>query len=138
MIQRIQTVYLLMSAIAFGLLFVVPVAHVATADDPALRGDFLAQRDLVLMALAIAGIAGSLGNIFLYTRRPLQITICWVIVFVALAFGGYAAWRILATNIGGNIWIGMILPLISANMCMMAARGIRRDEELVRSSDRIR
>jgi hypothetical protein len=34
--------------------------------------------------------------------------------------------------------IGMIFPLISLILCWLAARNIRKDEELVRSVDRIR
>jgi hypothetical protein len=34
--------------------------------------------------------------------------------------------------------IGMMLPLLSLIFCLLAIRGIRKDEELVRSADRIR
>ena len=38
----------------------------------------------------------------------------------------------------GSYWIGSVLPIISLVFLIMAIRGIRKDEKLVKSLDRLR
>jgi hypothetical protein len=41
-------------------------------------------------------------------------------------------------NVSGHYWIGLFLPLITIVLLFMARGGIRKDEKLVKSLDRLR
>ena len=97
---------------------------------------------LLTIATVIVGLIPFV-IIFYYQNRKRQLTITYLSILVIIA---YSFW--LATNarkeIGGvqlelgNYAIGAILPSLAILFLVLAARGIRRDEKLVRSADRLR
>ncbi len=76
--------------------------------------------------------------IFFYTRRPLQMTLCYAALLSCLAFTILAA-LIMLPNIKGVEWtLGSFLPLAYVLALSLAIRGIRQDERLIKSMDRFR
>ncbi len=145
MIQRIQTVFLLLAAISFFLLFQLPFA----VSDIANPG-FLADKDfdifdnIVLVVLTALGGLIALIAIFLYKNRPLQIRLSYLVIIVGILLILVAG--VLFYNEAANIMdkvgisdgLGLFMPVLAFIFGFLAARFIRKDEKLVRSADRLR
>jgi hypothetical protein len=160
MIQRIQTVYLSLAIIALALLFFFQLASFPsdsgmvylkffltgiknpTPDGtvPFAMGYFV---PLILIVLVIAILDGM--AISLYKNRPKQIRLTNIavmlnILFILAVLFIYIPMIERKTGIkpdyaGG---IGIYMPVISLMFLVLANRSIKRDEKLVRSSDRLR
>jgi len=120
MIQRIQTVYLLLAFVAMVVCAVYSFSNVAAG-----------------IAALLAGCI-SLYAISLYKKRPLQANICRLLCFVGVAYIAF-----LAISYSGNYaQKSFIYPMgttVLAVFCWLFANiAIRKDEKLVRSLDRIR
>jgi 4-hydroxybenzoate polyprenyltransferase len=113
MIQRIQTIYLLLACIAFAV--------------SAVMGDTLWTM-LLLGGLALL----SLGNIFLFRQRPMQATLCTVMIAITIVY-----YIIIAVRQPVLVW-PMALPMVAVLFLFLARNRIVKDEKLVRSLDRIR
>ncbi|MDZ7717976.1 MAG: DUF4293 family protein [Balneolaceae bacterium] len=135
MIQRPQTFYLIFASLLNFAVFFNSVYSKAMAD-PAVWIGYGTAISLTL-ALVIA-----LGSVFLYKNRPLQLKIVKIgtyIQIVALGFGTGVLFSL--GGFGTFLWqesIGVALITLSLAMFWLAGRGIKKDEELVKSMDRIR
>lgn len=112
MIQRKQTVFLLLAAILAVVCLV-------------LRWQWI---DVVQGLLA----ALSVYTIFIYKKRIKQAQLC--LLGIALIF----VWYILLAVYQGDLMTIDALPMVNAMLIFMARRGILADEKLVRAADRIR
>lgn len=157
MLQRKQTLFLLLAAISAGLTYLFPVATylrhgqsfvfrtygVFTGQgvpvaDAAMRVPFAIVIGLVCALL--------LTVIFLYRNRPRQLRLTRLAALLMVAVGAFffITDRSLLTYLeqGGEVareyGVSIGLPTLSIVFCAMALRGIKRDEELVRSMDRLR
>ena len=154
MIQRIQTVYLLIAEILLGVLFFVPFAEIAGKEgniyrfdiqgmslEGAQKPDIINSSLPVIILLAISMIL-ILATIFLFKNRVLQMKLSLINIFVLLGLGVliYYDARSSAKILSGvySFTIYLVFPLISAILIYLANRAIRKDELLVRSIDRIR
>jgi hypothetical protein len=158
MIQRIQTVYLSLAIIALGLLYFFPMAtffsdlayikfYLSGVRNMAPDGIVPLTRiyavPLILSVLAIIILAAM--AISLYKNRPKQIqltnfAVLLNILFILAVLFIYIPLIERRTGIkpdyaGG---IGIYLPIVSLMFLVLANRAIKRDENLVRSSDRLR
>lgn len=149
MIQRIQSIFLLLAAGALGGQFAFPYLQ-TPADNPA--RSLTALADGVLNPLDNPGLLGltglgaliSLAAIFLFKNRSLQMRLALVaagIGIMLLVLLGITVKNTLdATPQGGSIeyTLGLGLPVLALLFNWLAARAIRKDEALVRSMDRLR
>ena len=154
MIQRIQTVFLLLAAVMMGLLFIesigfVKLGEVVSGADTALAssltdGFYNTFDHTGLIVLAGIGALVPLLAIFLFRNRPLQINLSWISVGVAiiLAAASFILFRLDLQHSGidssYSIHLGYIFPALAIAFLFLAARYIKKDEELVRSADRLR
>jgi len=153
MIQRIQSVYLFLAAVVVALIFVFPLAEVLIEGIVytfTYRGIYSISADkteLIIEALPLAILYGvalfvNVIAIFLYKKRALQMR--FTVFNIILLLGSYAlayyyifaAFKGMDTVINPDL--GTVLPVIAAILNYLAFRGIRKDEKLVRSLDRIR
>jgi len=140
MIQRIQTVYLVLGAVALGalLFFGVVWQGAATAQSwftPAVvLGDSLA-------------VAVALGAIFLYKNRPRQrqvivaaqaLTTVLLLVFCGGLYLADALYVRTAQGLDGGMLVALLLPIMAYVLFLLARRGVEKDIERVRSMDRLR
>lgn len=139
MIQRIQSVYLLIVTILGVLLCLFPVGSVTSAD-----GDtFTLSMGCTIPYSALIVIMPLLSfiSIFLYRNRILQMRLCsFNIVVTALTIILSGLCFYLAYTDGSHIkmqWPCVIMP-INIILLYLAARAIGKDEALVRSLDRLR
>ena len=165
MIQRIQTLYLLL-VVALGItLFFVPVVQLVTPENnEELRIWQLGARGLSevtainesiaqLAPVELKGLWGfalttllipvlALIDIFLYKKRLLQARLNIFTVMLCLGYYGVLAIYIwLARAVMGVDWHILpwaSIPLICVILVIMATRRILKDEALVRAADRIR
>ena len=156
MIQRIQSLYLFVVAVACTLLFFFPMIDYI---DPGkgtyklfatgmksysdLPGLLFFWETLPLLVLVIASLVMALITIFLYKKRRNQfqlvnINVLLNVVIVALVFLLYSRIFENRLQIPSNYQFGMYIPLISLVFLVLASRSIRKDEAMVKSSDRLR
>ncbi|MCG2587694.1 DUF4293 domain-containing protein [Rhodohalobacter sulfatireducens] len=135
MIQRPQTVYLIIAAILNLTVFFNSIYSQAMADPAEWIGYGLAIS--LTLSLLIA-----LGSVFVYKNRPVQLKIVKIATYiqiVALGFGSGVLFSL--GGFGTFLWqetIGIALITVALAMYWLAGRGIKKDEELVKSMDRIR
>lgn len=145
MIQRIQSLLLLGASICFGLLFKIPFAT-SEVSIPFLFEDQVYNifDNTLLIILTSLGVLLSLGAIFLFQNRPLQLTLSKVSAVVSILLPTLAVLLVVnegtytseADQINDNL--GVFLPIISLIMSLLAIRFIHKDEKIVRSMDRLR
>ena len=120
MIQRKQTLFLILAFVAFAVTVFMPVGVPW------------------VWIVALLAALGSLGNIFLYMRRPLQAKLCIALIGLGLVY--YMAVAVYQHSIDGQLvftW-PLALPMVAMLCLFLAHKGILKDEKLVRSLDRIR
>ena len=154
MIQRIQTVYLLIAEILIGALFFVPFAEIAGKEGSIYRFDIKgiylegAQKaevifsSLPLVILWAVCLILIMVTIFLYKNRVLQMKLTTINIFLLLGLCGliyYYAWSGANALAGAySLTIYLVFPVIAGILVYLAGRAINKDELLVRSIDRIR
>lgn len=150
MIQRIQTIYLLV-VVALGIALVfLPVLQLVTPEEAA---ELQVYELSALGGAPLEGIWGltlttvlipllALVDIFLYRNRILQARLNIFTVMLCLGWYGVVAiyvWQAkLALGVEWHILPWASFPLVCMVLTMMATRRILRDEALVRAADRIR
>lgn len=155
MIQRKQSLYLvLIIAISAILVF----SHFLKFADSAgriiilnIRGIFLIMADsavtpverLIPFTIVLTGIFLISGvTIFLYRNRKRQMKFAFGLIILQIMFIAsllYFAFRLITQNHASFLPdVNSILPLIMLLLSFLAWRAIRKDEEMVRSYDRLR
>ena len=152
MIQRIQTVYLLLSLTVIGMMFFFPFTVFADADAVRYVFDFsgvhgvgtdeMVTGTLPFQILLVMVAVINLVTIFLFRNRRLQMRLS---VFNMLLMAGIlilASWYIFYTKgkMQAQVFykVTLLFPLVSIVLTWLAFRNILKDELLVRSADRIR
>jgi hypothetical protein len=158
MLQRIQTVFLAIAAIASILLFFFPLANYYSdvngnyklfiygirCMDPEPRVAFSAYFTLPLVFLNLFSLIFSVAAVFNYRNRFLQMRIgafnlITNIVLLMVIFFFYATRIQGMTQIEPDYrYLGMSLPLVAILCLVLANRFIKKDEKLVKSADRLR
>jgi hypothetical protein len=139
MIQRIQSLYLLVATLLQSLLFVLPFATAEkTADGPFMDGDFDLFDNILLLSVLLASAAFSFICIFLYKNRKLQMNVNFGIIILCIILTGLAAYFSFGTGVAASFGIGLFIPIIAITFCFLAYRGIKSDDDLVKSSNRLR
>lgn len=146
MIQRIQSVWLFLAAMLCGLLFIMKLYAV---DVPSLMGiahQPYGVRDAGHVGLFImAGIITVLPlvAIFFYGNRARQKGLVWLSILGVLGFMMMALMKITgveAQNPGPQVTysFGLLVPVVALIFMILAVAGIRKDEKLIKSLDRLR
>lgn len=149
MIQRIQTVYLLVVAILAVVMISLPVGSFVTPDYymSELTNLALVSEEGVsdyapwaLFALQTVSAILALVTIFLYKKRMLQIRLTLFNMLVLVGY--YVTLVIFVLNLKGDAsfvpsWT-VCLPLISIILSWLAIRAIGKDEMLVKAYERLR
>ena len=141
MIQRIQSIYLLLTTALMAVFLFLPIAQFDTTDG---IYSFTAQGISTVEAMTTPVIAVlSFITIFLYKNRPTQARICMINAFFLVTFyiviflSGYTFREDLsASNISWTAYI--VMPFVALILDILAYKAINKDERLVRSLDRIR
>ncbi|OFX26819.1 MAG: hypothetical protein A2033_11400 [Bacteroidetes bacterium GWA2_31_9] len=150
MIQRIQTLFLIVSTAILSLLYIFPLTEFSDDNSQIFNfsvfGIFADNEEIIstipLLILLSIVVLLSLISIFAFKNRSLQMRLSVFNILVLIGFIGMFAFYIFNTadSINANIHytIFSVMPVISIILIYLAYRAIKRDEELVRSADRIR
>ena len=150
MIQRIQTLYLLGATVLIALCFFLPLAalfsNIGQVDTLTLNN--LAKgnvgKGLSEIIAFLAGLAFGMAfiSIFLYKRRKRQMVMCLILIALFLIINILTVVQIeqLKQALGMMVTykLPLIFPLLSAVLSYLSYRGIKKDDELVQSYDRLR
>ena len=136
MIQRIQTIYLLLTAIVSGgLIFVF---NLWTNTEGAL---VYATDNLLSLGLFLGSALLALVSLFMYSNRKLQFVLGRlniILNFILIVFFVYQSLNLSGETNVSEKGIGMFLPIISIVLLVLANKAIKKDEDLVKSVDRLR
>ena len=145
MIQRIQSIFLLLAGAAMLGTFGVPFATSATAGTGFLADQLYNVLDHpVLMVLAGLGGALALLAIFLYNNRPLQVRLGYLTIVMSILLPVVAFLLVFlepAQKEQSALYedgLGIYLPILALILSILAIRFIKKDDKLVRSMDRLR
>ena len=136
MLQRIQTVYLLIAAVSSaGLIFVFHL-WTNTAEIPVFAKD-----DYLYFGLFLGSALLSLISIFSYKNRKAQFMLGRLNII--LNFILLVLFVVQSLNLSGEAdvsekGIGILLPILSIVFLVLANKAIKKDEDLVKSADRLR
>jgi len=148
MIQRIQTLYLLATAILMSVVLFFPLltfqagGMVYEMDARQFSGQEEAVSTIGIFIVGTLSALTTLITIFFYKKRALQVKLTWFSSLLALAFIAYTVY--LGFDFGTQFdaqWrpgIVVSLPVIAIILNCLAIKGIKADEALVRSLDRLR
>lgn len=136
MIQRIQTIYLFIAFLLSGVL----IFFVSLWDNESGKS-FYVEEVILALALFLASAAVSLITIFLYNNRKLQFVLGRVnILLNFLLLGVFVYWSLM---VPGEMQIsekgiGIFVPVLTIVFIVLANKAIKKDEDLVKSADRLR
>ncbi len=150
MIQRIQSLWLLLAAICafLSLKFSFYTGNILLNDQVVLRnltglgltGDTADVQPAInfisLLLIAAAGIIALL-SIFLYGNRKLQLRIAIVSLIIAILAVVYLFIKTKDFTTG-TLSLTSVFAFLAPVFAFLAVRGISKDEKLVRSMDRLR
>ncbi len=147
MIQRIQSIFLLLASASAFALFAIPFG---TTPEPVaeseiyMDGVYNIQDSMGLLVLFCIAGALALINIFMFKNRKTQllvgrmamvINIIGFILVIVFYYNNAA--ELQGINDQEN-YFGFSLPIIFLIFAILAQRAITKDDKLVRSSDRLR
>ncbi len=136
MLQRIQTIYLILAFVVSGVLpFVFPLWKAMDGKD------YFFMVDMTYVTLFGLSISASLLSILSYKKRQHQFVLGRLNIIFNLILLGLFVYRTL--NLSGEATvsekgIGMFLPIVSIVLLVLANKAIKKDEDLVKSVDRLR
>ena len=157
MIQRIQSIYLLLASAAMAAAYFFPLADAIGINDslvlhiykieslvPDNVPDLPAYFIWPLLVLSSLVLLFSFAIIFVYKNRMRQLmlirfSVIMLVVLIALFFFYYSPEM---ERVSGGITMygvpGAYLPIVTLVFLILASRSIMSDEKLVRSADRLR
>lgn len=129
MLQRVQTLFLLLAACSQAILFFMA------------REVTLWESTLFVKAIAVTAVFFSIFSIFSYRKRTRQILLNNFNIFINALLTGLLVYWLLNLS-GGDRFpekgIELTFPLVSLLCLFLANLYIKKDEKLVKSVDRIR
>jgi len=151
MIQRKQTLFLIFSILIMTGYIFSPIIKIdggmvhnmVKAHDLAVNVNFPIIGHyfvFVCLAAALTTIGINLLTIFLFKYRGWQIFFCWLSIVPALFAFCYTYYRMTTTDMIQDqlFYYGNISPIVAVVLIFIAMFYIRKDDELVKSVDRLR
>ena len=155
MIQRVQSIYLLLVTLLMSFLILWPFAEVNLVDNRVFlfhayaitvgngTGTVVFSYLFPVLILVVIAALMSIVALFLYKRRKLQLKLCrmnTVVLFVLTIAIAFYYYRFLSSHdtLHHSLRLIAVNPLIAIIANTMAYQAIRHDEMLVNSYNRIR
>lgn len=145
MIQRVQSILLGLVAILYILLFFIPVfSWQAPTSEAGDSWNLTALYNFPFIVMNVLIILFSIFSISQFKNRKKQRTyvlILCIVIILNVCLYMYYMYTITAQNeyvLQPAKSIGIYFQLISIILCLIAARRIKKDDDLVKSIDRIR
>ena len=146
MIQRIQSLYLLLAALFSAFTLIVPTASLSVAEKVcslnSLGCSLCGTNAIGMFIFAIASSILALVSIFVFANRKKQqkwvntallSNLFWYITFAVRIFSAKSE-----NKAEFGFEVGCLFPLLAMLMLFLAKKAIKHDDDLVRAADRIR
>nr|WP_299174613.1 DUF4293 domain-containing protein [uncultured Allomuricauda sp.] len=136
MIQRIQTFFLILVGVISG---VLPFVLNLWIDGEGVA--VFAENELWISIVFYLSAALALISIFMFKNRQNQFVLNRLNMILNLFLLGFFVYRSLSLSGENTIsekGIGMLIPVFSIVFLVLANRAIKKDEDLVKSVDRLR
>lgn len=150
MLQRIQTVYLLIMVVLLGLTFLFPFANYILTNESvsfdAMGMEYMDENRVrfpFYVSLALC-MAMGLISIFSYKKRVLQLKLgrfnyLLLLVVIVLSFVNVRTLTdVFSEQPQVEYGAGLFLPVAALAFLFLANRSIKKDEDLIKSLDRLR
>lgn len=151
MIQRKQSVFLLLAAIANIICLSLPVATIQTGKGLAVASAMynlwiangngaIDLSSAPLFGILLVETVMAIATIFMYRKRKLQIKLCnWCNFLIIVWYAAYVTITMSAKGDGDfHVAFAAVLPLVAMILTFMARKGVMADEALIRAAERIR
>jgi len=154
MIQRVQSVYLALALVVTGLMFFFPLGTFLGGVEQFrlyLGGLYNAEgvrveNTSLMSGFALTAMLQSTVAIFFYKKRPVQINLCNLAMsFLAglqflVCFYLWSTFKDMTgfTPNAFSFSVAAVLPVIAFILVWLAMRGVKRDDAMVRSLERVR
>ena len=137
MLQRIQSIWLLLAGVAAILTIKLP--FYSGIQEPTIPYNELnaVTGGIVLLLVTITIAVIAFVTIFLYKNRTIQLRLC-VVAIIMEALLIFLYYRQIAIYTKGTFALTSILHMCILLFFVLAARGINKDEKLIKDSDRLR
>lgn len=138
MLQRIQTVYLILTFLITGvLLFFIPLWTLNNG-----KAFYFMESQLYTVILGLSTML-TIISIISFKKRQNQFVMGRLNIILNLILLGLFVYRSLnlsgeTVNTVSEKGIGMFLPIVSIVLLVLANKAIKKDEDLVKSVDRLR
>ncbi len=136
MIQRIQTIYLLAVVVISGgvsMLFPYGFNQIKEA--------LYVYHNTYILVMFVLITTFALVTVFLFKKRKLQFVLGRINIllnFILLGVFVYWSPMVSGETFVSEKGIGMLIPIVSIVLLVMANKAIKKDEDLVKSVDRLR
>ncbi|MDE3248322.1 MAG: DUF4293 domain-containing protein [Bacteroidota bacterium] len=139
MIQRIQSIWLLLASVAaFSTLKLSFYSgNIVDANQVKTFTSLTAVTNLLILVLTVVVAVAAFIAIFLYKNRPLQLRITLATAVIAF-LNIFLYYRQTQKFAEGNYDLTAVLTLVVPILLLLAARAISKDQKLVKSLDRLR
>lgn len=141
MIQRIQSIWFLLAGVAGMLTYKLPIWS-GTLQDNSLK-NFLGTENLLYFAANIATVLLAFVAIFMFKNRNLQKNLGWFGLLLSIVLIGLEVYVVSdyesTLNLKQASWkFGALMPILMIIFFFLAIQGIRKDEKLIKSLERLR
>ena len=136
MIQRIQTLFLLIVALLVGVLPFFLNLWVEVGGK-----EVYAQDEVMVSLVFYVSAVLAVVSILMYKKRQNQFVVNRLNMILNLFLLGFFVYRSLSLSgetVVSEKGIGMLIPVFSIVFLVLANRAIKKDEDLVKSVDRLR
>jgi uncharacterized membrane protein YozB (DUF420 family) len=144
--QRKQSLWFFLSALLVLLTFFLPYG-VQQAPGATTEVMLTAKNNVLTAVLSVLAAVFGLALIFLHGTRSRQRKLSLVLFLVYLLVAAYMLYdaqfsgdgkKFIVGVYNSSLFIGILLPICSAVLAIMGYNGIRNDEKLIASMDRLR
>ncbi|SDW54260.1 protein of unknown function [Lutibacter oricola] len=144
MLQRIQTIYLLLATVLSGGLIFVLNLWVSNEQIKFFAIDSFGTESILLKVMTSLFFVSAIITfiaILMFKNRQLQFVLGRLSILINFILLGILIYYV--QNLSGEIsvsekGIGLLIPLLSIVLVVLANKAIKKDEELVKSVDRLR
>lgn len=140
MIQRIQTLWLLLASICSFITLNTTISFYSgnkLIDNTLQYAELNARENIFILIIAVSIAVASLVTIFLFKDRKIQFNV--TLAIIAFSIINLILYFLQTKNyVKGNFSLTSLIHFAITPFLIMAARAIRKDEQLVKNIDRLR
>ncbi len=151
MIQRIQSIFLLLASGSAFSLFLDPMSFFEvdnkeglTSESTLFDGIFNVHDHIIMLVTVVLAGAAALTAIFLFKNRKTQMTVSRLVIVLGVVIAVLAAilfwmdYKLLQAGTEIEAGFGLLSPILTIIFAALANHFINKDEKLVKSMDRLR